>query len=437
MPLASLCRDREVNLKVLLGVAVARGRLARRQRDQLLAADEQAVAGAVLAGVERGLVALDWAAVSSATDLSAYEALLEDLEDAGLVNPEVEALPTKEELSRRREAGAGLSRPELAVLFAYARSELARAIDSSPLTGEEALTECALRYFPPTVRQGFSDLVPEHPLYHQLVACELGNEIVDRMGAIWAHELAAETGREMSEVAASYWAARQVMAVESNFADVDELGWSASAPGEAALRHGAGEALDRLARWYLSQPGPLRPGEVIGRDRPCAVSLEVAGAPPGPAGGELLDLGVPAAAAARARRLDVLASVGELAQAARTAGRPLEDARDASPVIDDGLCLRPLWAAVRGRPAPDRWERAQLHSLADDLVHYRAEAVGEALQRYRSVDGPAAAHEWLGEKAAARRRVSVLARHVDLAAPPSLSLLALAVRATGDALGSR
>jgi glutamate dehydrogenase len=429
--------DREVNLKILLGVAMARGRLRPAGRDQLLEADEQAVAGAVLAGVERGLVALDWAAASSAADLAAYEALLGDLEEAGLVNREVEALPSEEELSRRRQAGAGLSRPELAVLFAYARSELARSIDSSYLAGEEALRPCALRYFPPAVGEGFSDLVPEHPLYHQLLSCELGNEIVDRMGAIWAHELAAETGRELYEVAAGYWAARQVLAVESSFADVDDLGWSVSALCEGALRDRAGEALDRLARWYVSRPGPLPPGEVIERDRPYAVDLEVAGAPPDLVDGELVRLGAPADVAARARRLTLLAAVGELAEAARTAGRPVEVAMSASAVLDEGLCARTLLGAMRRRAAPDRWERWQLHCLADDLAQYRAVALAEAMRRFGSLDGPAAAHGWLGDKVAALRRVPVLAHQVDLAAPPSLSLIALAVRAVGDAVDAR
>jgi glutamate dehydrogenase len=96
------------------------------------------------------LVALDWAAASSAADLPAYEALMEDLEHAGVLDRDVEALPTEEELSRRKQAGAGFSRPELAVLFACARSEFARSIEGPPLTGEDALTPCVLRYFPPS-----------------------------------------------------------------------------------------------------------------------------------------------------------------------------------------------------------------------------------------------------------------------------------------------
>ncbi|MGP8208361.1 MAG: NAD-glutamate dehydrogenase domain-containing protein [Acidimicrobiales bacterium] len=430
--------DREVNLKVLLGVAVARGRLHIAGRNRLLKAEGPAVADAVLAGVARGLVALDGAAASSAADLPAYGALIEDLEHAGLLNREVEALPTEEEMSRRQQAGAGLSRPELAVLFAYARSELARSIESSSLAGEEALMPCVLRYFPPGVREGFSDLVPEHPLYHQLLSCELANEIVDRMGALWAHELAVEAGRELYEVAGAYWAARQVMVVATNFADVDDLGWSLSPAGEEALRGYVVEALDRLSRCYLGRRGPLRPGEVIDRDRPYAMSLERAGAWPDPHQGELLRLGVPAEVADRAQRLALLASVGELGEAARAAGRPLEAAVAACPVLEDGLGLGSLLGALRQRPAPDRWERWQLHALADDLARSRAEALAQCLGRHPLLEGQAAAREWLGERpAAALRRASRLAHQVEVGAPPSLALIALAVRTVGDAVDAR
>jgi len=129
---------------------------------------------------------------------------------------------------------------------------------------------------------------------------------------------------------------------------------SLSGPGEEALRGRAGEALDRLARWYLHRQGTFRPGEVIDRDRPYAEGLEAPGRA-WPFDNELVHLGVPAEVAARAGRLAPLASVGELAEAARAAGRPLEVAVDAYPVLEDGLCLRPLLGALGRRPAPDRW----------------------------------------------------------------------------------
>jgi glutamate dehydrogenase len=426
--------DREVNLKILLGLATARGRLDASGRDLLLETEEHAVAQAVLAGVERVLVTLDCAATSSAPDLPAYQALLEDLEQAGLLNREVEALPGAEELSRRQQAGAGLSRPELAVLFAYARSELARSIEGSALATGEALVTCVLRYFPPGVREAFPDLVPEHPLYRQLLSCELANEIVDRMGAIWAHELAAEAGRPLYEVAGCYWAARQVLGVESAFEDADNLGWSVTAPCEAALRRCAADALDRLARWYLRKDRPLLPAEVADDDRAFAAVLVAARGGPEATDSELVRLGAPADVAGRAEALGFLAWAGELADVVRVSGRGLAEVEDARPVVEEDLSFPLLLEALRRYPVADRWERWQLHALADDLARIRATALAEALRRHPLLTGADAVREWAGERTGALDRVSVLARRAGAAGPPNLSLLSLAVRAAEEAL---
>ena len=130
--------------------------------------------------------------------------------------------------------------------------------------------------------------------------------------------------------------------------------------------------------------------------------------------------------------------MGELGEAARAAGRPLEAAVAACPVLEDGLGLGSLLGALRQRPAPDRWERWQLHALADDLARSRAEALAQCLGRHPLLEGQAAAREWLGERpAAALRRASRLAHQVEVGAPPSLALIALAVRTVGDAVDAR
>ncbi|MGH9107566.1 MAG: NAD-glutamate dehydrogenase domain-containing protein, partial [Acidimicrobiales bacterium] len=131
--------DHEVNLKILLGMAVAGGRLGPVGRDEMLVADRDAVVSAVLGDVEASVVVLDRAALTSAADLPAWEALMADLEAGGLLDVAVESLPGAEDMSRRKLAGAGLSRPELAVLIAYGRSELARSVEASPLVADPAL----------------------------------------------------------------------------------------------------------------------------------------------------------------------------------------------------------------------------------------------------------------------------------------------------------
>ena len=178
--------DREVNLKILLGLALSAGRLDAAGREAMLVGSKEAVAGAVLTEVERSIVALERGASSSASELPAYEALMDDLSAAQLLDLDVEALPGPEELARRRQAGAGLSRPEVAVLISYARSEVARSIEGSPLSSDEAMWPCAMAYFPTGPLEAFPDLVLDHPLFRQLVSSRVANAIVEQVGPIRA-----------------------------------------------------------------------------------------------------------------------------------------------------------------------------------------------------------------------------------------------------------
>jgi glutamate dehydrogenase len=449
--------DREVNLKILLGLALGSGRLAPADRDAVLAGSADVVADAVLAQVEQSVVALDRAAGSSAAELPAFEALMEDLAGLGLLDIEVEALPDAEELARRKQGGAGLSRPELAVLLAYARSELARSIEASPLSGFEALRSCAVDYFPPEPRQDFLDLIPEHPLFRQLVASELADEVIVRMGGVWAHEVAAETGRQLWEVAGAYWAAREVLGAGPLFEEVDAVAWSISPEAETAWRDDLTAGLGRLARWYLARRGPIDPGAVIGTDRPVAGRLGEGGSPAGqidfdvapghfgrlPAGGsiddggvagELVALAVPHSAASRVAALARSAAVGELAEVARAAERDLDTVVEAYRVVDAGLALEGVEKALSQRETLDRWERREVDLLTDDLARTRAIAVTRALESHPDVPGAEAAREWLAMRPGPLASASALISRARTGTAPSLALLALVLRALGQAV---
>jgi glutamate dehydrogenase len=446
--------DREVNLKILLALAVADGRLDMAERDRLLGRVAATVAEAVLAQVERSLVALDEAAAASPADLPAYTALVEDLEQAGLLDREGEALPGAEELARRSQAGAGLSRPELAVLVSCARRELARAVESSELPGAPALAPCLLRYFPDEMSGPLADLVAEHPLAPQLVSCELANEVVDRMGAVWAHELAAASNRPLAEVAAAYWAARQVLGTGPIFDEVDNTALSVPSAAEASVRSACQAALDRLVRWYLDQPGPIDVASTIAADEPIATALGASGVglgsaapelvaradelvpqgPPAARADELVAQGAPVALAAATARIAAASGAGEVAAAVRASGRPLEEVVAVGEAVGQALFAPGLSRAIHRRPAADQWERRLLTALADDLVRARAGAVVEALAAAPSTGTAALVEAWRQRRAAGLARLSVVAGALDGAPEPGLALLSLAVRTATEVL---
>ncbi len=72
--------DHEVNLKILLGLALANGEITPAERDELLAAMADEVAADVLNDVYQQTGAISQELVSSAATMDAYEALMQDLE---------------------------------------------------------------------------------------------------------------------------------------------------------------------------------------------------------------------------------------------------------------------------------------------------------------------------------------------------------------------
>ncbi|MBV9539944.1 MAG: NAD-glutamate dehydrogenase, partial [Alphaproteobacteria bacterium] len=113
--------DHEVNLKILLGNPVRRGELTPEARDELLTAMTDDVAAHVLKDNYDQTLALSVAQGRAAKDLDAHGRFMRDLERRGRLDRAVEFLPSDVDLQKLENENKGLTRPELAVLLAYAK----------------------------------------------------------------------------------------------------------------------------------------------------------------------------------------------------------------------------------------------------------------------------------------------------------------------------
>lgn len=433
--------DREVNIKILLTLAFERGVLAQPPevpatqgvRDQLLAAAEAGAADAVLAQVELSLVALDSAAATSSDDLPVWEAVIADFEAAGLLDREAESLPGPEELASRRGAGAGFTRPELAVLLAYARSELARSIEASSLVADPALGELAVSYFPSPLGGQLGHLVPEHPLYHQIVSSQLANEVIGRMGGLWAHEVSSEYCAPPWLAAAAYYLARQVLGLPAAYQRLDSAAASLPLETELELRWLLAAAAGRLARWYLGGDllGPKPLGALVARDRQLAERLgEAAELQEAPSPLEALgDQGAPEDLLGLLKAATAAAAAGELGEVARSTGRQLKEAAEASQLLDAELGLAKLWGVVSTWSTPGRWGRRALHLLYDDLARTRASAAKSALVASPGLGPGEAVREWLKPRRSGLERAAPLLEELAVSKRPDLALASSALAA--------
>ncbi|MGB5525805.1 MAG: NAD-glutamate dehydrogenase domain-containing protein, partial [Gemmatimonadota bacterium] len=246
--------DHEVNLKILLRQPVADGEITESERDELLASVEGDVGAAVLRNsyTQSLAVSLDQHRIRG-NPASFGDALL-SLEKAGLLDRSLEYLPTGEEMADRHEAGEPtLTRPELAVMLAYAKMHLKRRLMDSDVLDDAAMLELARDYFPPAVleRAGESAL-RGHRLRNNIAATELTNRLVDVMGGAGMIQLIGESHRSAAEVAKAWWVAYRVAGAEELLRGLQALDYLVTSGVQAQWLLATSESMARSTRWILA-----------------------------------------------------------------------------------------------------------------------------------------------------------------------------------------
>lgn len=223
--------DHEVNIKIALGAAERAGKLKRAARDTLLASMTDEVATLVLSNNSAQTLVLSVAESRAAENLQGHIRLMEALEDSGLLDRQVEGLPSQRDLEERKRLGRGLTRPELAVLLSYTKMQLKTALVTSDVVTDVLLRDDLERAFPPSMRTTFATEIHGHQLHREIVATKLANLLVNRGGLTLAHDLATELGCPLSTIAAAFVSARTLFNLESLWQAID----TAEVPATVAL----------------------------------------------------------------------------------------------------------------------------------------------------------------------------------------------------------
>ena len=437
--------DHEVNLKILLRPAVEAGELSIKDRDRLLQEVTDDAVAAVLSDCSLQSLALAQAVATSPATMEATEALMKELEAGAVVDRAVEALPTPEEMRAREQAGAGLTRPELAVLLAGAKRSLATRLLASTVPDQPALRDALAGYFPPLMVERFGHHLDGHRLRRELVAAAVANDVVNRMGSTFVTRVAADTGATPPAVAAAYWIARTVVAAPERWAELEADG-DGLPPTARVLAAGPvlTSLLEALTRDYLRRQETDDIAATAGRDGPALVGLAAA----------VPDLGTPYRRRQRSRRAETLADQGlEREMAVRWAGLPdLEVGPDAAELaratnravpavaeamlqLGESLGIDRLGERLRQATPRGRWGWAAWRGLVDDLDHLRRLAARRALEAYPDQPELEAVLRFLVERAHPVGQITRLLRDIEAEPEPSLDAVAVATRAVRAAIG--
>src|SRR5438876_343539 len=413
--------DHEVNLKICLGVALEDGRLSPEARNALLASVTDEVAARVLAHnrAQSRLLSLDQ--VRSRRRLADFRALMTELERAAGLDRALEALPDADALRARRGTYPGLTRPELAVLMAYAKIHLQHALLASPLPADPLLAPYLTGYFPAVVAERFPDAVRAHPLGPEIVATELANTLVDEMGATFVHRVTRDTGTTVAEAVRAWTIAWAVAGGATLARAIAEGGFALEA--ETTCRFVLERTGERVTKWVLANTDAARPADEVAAELSEATLRVRDRLPDWIAGAEaesfaklrseLEIAGLPAALANQLATADWLTGALDVVTVARAAGVDPEAAAARYYGLGPQLDFAWLLARLAEAGEDDRWQERAGEGLIEDVLRARRRLARLALE---GADGAAARS--LG-------KVQDLIR--DLRAAPRTSLAALQV----------
>ncbi len=264
------CSDHEVNLKILMQPAVARGALSVEERNRLLADAANEVADAVVRDNRDQVLSLSLEQIRSRGDVDTYREHLTAVEQRGLLRAHEEALPSAEVLRERRAVFAGLTRPELAVITAYTKIDLVAQLERGAVVDDPYLLETFVRpYFPGAIAACCAPEIPRHRLRRELAASRIVNELVDLMGSIFVFRMMRDHGVEADEAVRAWVAAAGLLDLRGWTERLHEAGETLAADAEHAAFFALAQAAQRASTWAVAnREAAPSIGEGIARFKP-------------------------------------------------------------------------------------------------------------------------------------------------------------------------
>ncbi|HTW88885.1 MAG TPA: NAD-glutamate dehydrogenase domain-containing protein [Candidatus Binataceae bacterium] len=269
------CSDHEVNLKILMQPAVARGALSQEERNRLLAAASGEVADSVVRDNRDQVLALSLEQIRSRTEADTYREHLSAIEQRGLLRAHEEALPSAEALRERRAVFAGLTRPELAVTTAYTKIDLVAQLVKSNLVDDPFLIESFVRpYFPAEIAARCADEIPRHRLRRELAATRMVNELVDLMGSIFVLRVVRDNGVEAEDAVRAWTIAAGLLDLRAWTERLHDAAQALMAEAELAAFFALAQAARRASAWALiNREAASSMSETVARFKPAFDSL--------------------------------------------------------------------------------------------------------------------------------------------------------------------
>lgn len=383
------CSDHEVNIKILLGDVVAKGDMTEKQRNKLLVEMTDDVAALCLRDNYQQTQSISIIEARAVPDLDRHQRVIRAMERSGDLDRALEFLPDDEEIGDRLQAQKGLTRPELSVIFAYAKNITYKELLESDLPDDPLLSEDLIRYFPPALQERHLDNVKNHKLRREIIATVVTNSMINRTGPAFVNEMKQKTGISTSEIARAFTITREVFQLRPVWSQIEALDNIASSEAQTLMLQETGRTINRMTEWFLRNEG--HPLDIAKNIETYQSGVEVIKDNLGSILGHLalgnlekrtkrfMQDGVPQGLANSVGQLKVLSSACDVVRLAQAADMPVLDVGITYTSVGTRFGLDWLRSAANRIPADSQWYRMALGAIIDDLWGLQSDLTGRVL----------------------------------------------------------
>jgi len=437
--------DHEVNFKILLDAVVERGDLSVEERNGLLPTMTDEVGRLVLKDNYDQNVTIAGTVRDAPSLLHAHAGWVTRLERNGLLDREIEFLPSPKQIAARRAEGVGLTAPELAVLLAYTKIVLSEELLGSDVAEDPYFRSLLFSYFPTPLQHAYRDAMEQHPLRREIIVTRIVNDMINAAGLSFFHRLSGETGADAAELARAYAIASEIYDAQAVAEQINALDNVVSADTQEQMRGVLQAVTERATRWLVNHrrnPDVEATVEhfgtqvqrvlrelsdlLVGRERDGWQARADA----------LTDKGVPEVIAVRFASFGTSFGVLPVVDFAL---RDDVDALQATAVhaeLAERLGLDRLVGRIGALPRDDRWRTMARAALRDDLLSVAADLTGRV---WSSTDASLPAHErvdrWADEEGTLLARAETTLEEIWADETPDLARLSVGLRIVRSLLG--
>jgi glutamate dehydrogenase len=392
--------DVEVNIKIALAAAIRDGRLNTERRNALLASMTDEVAHLVLRNNETQTLALSLGQRRGTKDMAFARRLMQVLETAGRLDRNVEYLPDDSRLTERETRGDGLTRPELAVLLAYAKMALKESLLKTDTLDSPVFEGELFAYFPAQMRTIYAQDIRTHRLRRDIIATRIANAVIDRGGPTASLRLIERTGADAGTVALSYLAARDSFGLDALDRAIDTLDNKIPGMVQNGLYARVQDALLGRMLWFIRNIDWLHidAAAVMPRFRSAVSELKTTldSARLTALAAPLLAQGVPEPLAKDIVALQELRAAPDLILIAEQTGKPIGGILANHLAAGERFGIANLIEAAGGIPALDYYDRLAL-DRAIDMIDSAHRTVTKAIT-LETGSGETALDAWIAHR---------------------------------------